>query len=158
MSLLGLRVSEPTVVAELAAMGIDVRTQHSMIPPGEYRGYIEKPKDGFAVVLTDEAVFLGKGKSTIGGGVPYVSGLFFYAEGKDGYSQYSEELPYGLDFSQDRDSIVAKLGPPSWERKREDGSVVADRWDYKTRRLHLTYSRAPLAPVVVSVQVPDKRL
>ncbi|GLR13039.1 hypothetical protein GCM10007907_18290 [Chitinimonas prasina] len=88
----------------------------------------------------------------------YLSGVFLYAEGKDGYSQFKGNLPMGLSFSIDIKDIGKKLGSPSWVRKREDGSIAAERWDNAADyRIHFSYSKSTSRPVLVSLNMADKQ-
>lgn len=153
--LLGLSILNPICAAGLKDVGVD--TQSIKIPVDEFRTYVERPSEGISLVFTDEAFFLGKSDMPIGTGEVFFSGLFLYSEGKDGYSQYSALLPFGLRFEQSANFVRARLGVPEWSRESE-GRLVADRWTVEGgRRLHLTYSRAGSIGLV-SYQVPDRAL
>lgn len=142
----------------LEGMGINVE-QELRLQEGEYREYIGRPMEGYSLVFTDEAMHLGKSKQALGTGPLYFSGVFLYAQGKDGYSQFCGKIPLGIDFSMDHDALVALLGPPSWQRKRDDETVAADRWDDKPAfRIHVTYSKKGGKPVLISLQRPDAEL
>lgn len=154
--IVGRPVSDAEVARVLSQIGVDV--QHGVaLNEGEYRAYVERPKEGFSLVFTDEAMFLNKANQGIGVGELFFSGLFLYAQGKDGYSQFQGQLPKGISFFQDRSKIIEQLGVPSWERKRDDGSIAAERWDIPPFTLHLTYSREKSTPTLVSFQVPDQK-
>ncbi|UUZ52818.1 hypothetical protein LP419_27055 [Massilia sp. H-1] len=60
--------------------------------------YLERQAEGIAFTLTDEAMFLNKEDQTIGDGPLYLSGVFFYAEGVDGYTGYKDALPGRIGF------------------------------------------------------------
>jgi hypothetical protein len=45
------------------------------------------------------------------GGRP-VSSIFFYTDGRDGYSGFRGELPYSIHFGDSSESVLAKLGQP----------------------------------------------
>jgi hypothetical protein len=154
---LGEPISSQRLVSILREKGIDLLGELSL-PEGEYRAYIERPSEGFSLVFTDEAVFLGKASQVIGKGELYLSGVFLYAEGKDGYTQFSGGLPKGLSFTLDQESVGKKLGISSWDRKREDGSVAAERWDnVADYRIHITYSKSTSKPVLISLNIADKQ-
>jgi len=127
---------------------------------GQYRAYIERPKDGYCLIFTDEAYFLGKPNHQIGAGELFYAGIFFHSEGKDGYSQYQGSLPFGLLFSDTRADVINKLGEQSWQRlARDDDRVISDRWDALESvsfRLHVTYDKDSGKISVVSASVPDE--
>lgn len=126
----------------------------------EYRAYIERPDDGFCLIFTDETYFLGKGNQEIGSGEIFFSGVFFYAEGKDGYSQYKKNLPYNISFNDTREDVVRNLGEQSWQRLAKDGKrIIADRWDNLPNvpyQLHITYDKDSGRVRIVSASMPDK--
>ncbi|WP_436307258.1 MULTISPECIES: hypothetical protein [unclassified Variovorax] len=114
-------------------------SEEGSLPDGDYIAYVERPSAGVSFVFTDEAMLLGKGEQAIGTGALFFTGIFFYAEGVDGYSQYGHELPGGLDFSDRPSSLRRRLGEPEWSRWL-DGSVLTDRWQLDGRKLHVSYS------------------
>lgn len=111
------------------------------LPGGEYSAYIERPGEGFSLIFTDEAMFLGKAGQTIGSGPLYFTGIFLYAEGKDNYSQYKGDLPLQIHFEKTRDDFVKNFGEPDWQRKRPDGSIAADRWTNIIRIAYTLHTR-----------------
>ena len=124
---LGRPVTDNEMVNYLHGQDIDV-DQELILEPGDYTAHIERPKKGFSLVFADETVFKNKENQTIGEGPLYLEGIFFYAEGKAGYSQYKGELPGGIKFCDRRSDVLVKLGEPNWQRKRRgDGSIVAER-------------------------------
>lgn len=138
---------------------IDVDLSSELVlSEGEYRAYIERPSEGYSLVFTDEAIFLGKENQAIGNGELYLSGVFLYAKDKDGYSQFNQALPMSLSFSAKKADLHEKLGMPSWDRKRIDGSVAAERWDeVADYRIHITYSKISEEPVLISLNKADKK-
>lgn len=154
---LGEPISSRRLASVLQGKGIDL-SNGLILPKGEYRAYIERPTEGYSLVFTDEAVFLGIANQPIGKGALYLSGVFLYAEGKDSYSQFVGELPMGLSFSTSQENIGKKLGSSSWDRKRSDGSVAAERWDnVADYRIHITYSKSTSKPVLISLSKADKQ-
>jgi hypothetical protein len=129
-----------------------------VLPQGQFNAYCEMQESGVAIIFTDEAMFEGKGDQPIGVGPLIFTGAFLYSEGKDGYRQYEGVLPKGLQFTDARADVVRKLGRPSWQRARSDGSIAAERWDDEAKRLHITYKRSDTTISVVSVFVPGKPL
>ena len=101
-------------------------------------------------------MFLGKKEQPIGQGTLYWTGIFLYSEGEDGYSEFSETMPFGINFEIDREQLISMIGTPSWSRRRPDGSIAADRWDELAAfRIHVTYSKATLKPTIISLDIPD---
>ena len=96
----------------------------------------------------------------VGVGKLFFSTVFFYSEGKDGYSKYQSDLPFNLSFDDDREVVLSKLGEPSWQRLAIDKErVISDRWDNLFSvpyRLHVTYSKDDRKISIVSVTIPDK--
>lgn len=134
--------------------GIHIATELQLFAD-EFRAYLEKPKEGFCLVFTDEAVFLGKKMQPLGTELLYFSGIFLYSEGKDGYSQYQGEIPFKIEFSKSHDELASLLGPPNWQRLRDNGTIAADHWYEKADfRIHITYS-AENSAVLISLQKPD---
>ncbi|HEY9199450.1 MAG TPA: hypothetical protein VIR60_08790 [Gammaproteobacteria bacterium] len=155
-ALMGLCIGEPALRVGLLREQVDI-SKCPPLPEGEYRTYLEMPDQGVSLVFTDEAMFLGKGQQAIGSGPLFFSGLFLYSQGKDGYDQFRGQLPEGLEFADSRATVLAKLGEPSWQRKKSDGSVAAERWERSGKRLHITYTNDARIEII-SVQVPDAAL
>ncbi len=155
--LIGKSASDEELTNAVSIVDVNLKKE-LQLPDGEYRAYIECPKSGFSLVFTDKAVFLGKTQQSIGIGDLYFSGIFLYAEGKDGYSKFQGDLPNGLSFDSTNEELVRKLGTPSWERSRPDGSKAADRWDdLADYRIHITYSKESGKPVVISLNRADAK-
>jgi hypothetical protein len=87
----------------------------------------------------------------VGHGALYFTGIFFYAEGKDGYSGYKGALPEGLLMTDARDDILGKAGSPSFQRLRDDQTALGERWDRVAYSFSVTYRRGDLMPTVVSL-------
>lgn len=154
----GEPVSMPGLVAYFAGIGVDLNDE-LVLPEGEFDAYVERPQEGYCAVFTDETMFLGLGNQSLGEGPLYLSGVFLYAGGKDGYDKYTGQLPFGMTFLRVRDEILTTLGPPSWQNQRDDGTVLAERWDNKAEfRIHITYSRTTGMPSVISLSRPNTPL
>lgn len=128
----------------------------------DFDAYVENQKLGFCLVFTDEAKFLGLANQPIGQGKLYFSTVFFYSEGKDNYTEYKSDLPFGFSFNDTRQDVLAKLGAPSWQRLAKDGvRVISDRWDNLPDvpyRLHVTYDSQTGKISILSASIPDKPL
>ena len=164
---LGLVASDKNLVKQMDKLGIDLRSELFLEKDeyGSYDGsdaYIERPSDGYCLLFSDEAEFLGKGDQAIGVGELYFSTVFFYSEGKDEYSQYKDELPFELSFEDRREDVVHKLGEQSWQRLAQDGErVISDRWDNLlsvSHRLHVSYYKDTGKISIISATIPDKLL
>ncbi len=124
-----------------------------------YRGYLENKQEGFSMVFTDEHEFLNNSEQDRNKGNLYFSGVFFYSDGKDGFSKYRDRLPKNINFFDSREDLFMKLGESSWQRKsRKDNSVIADRWDGSERYIHITYDKKNKLPSIIGVHIPDKKL
>ncbi len=158
LALLGRPATDKELTGYFSKNGINI-TQEVKLKAGDYSTYLERKEDGYSLVFTDEGMFLNKPKQQFGEGSLYFSGVFFYAEGKDGYSQYQEDILHKIMFSDTRGDLLKKLGEPSWQRKRRDGAIAADRWDQldsSGKRIHITYFKDRQFPVVISIGIPDK--
>ncbi|WED25504.1 hypothetical protein L3V77_10540 [Vibrio sp. DW001] len=128
----------------------------------DYDAYLEVQDKGLALLFTDEAKFLGLRNEPIGIGNLFFSNIFFYSEGKDGYTEYKDKLPFGLLFTDTRQDVINKLGQQSWERLARDKlRVISDRWDELPDvpyRLHVTYDKNTGRISIISVSIPDKPL
>lgn len=158
---MGLSSVDKNLVDFMAQNQIHLKQELSL-GDDEYRAYIELPKDGFSIIFTDASYFLGKGDSVIGKGDLFYSGIFFHSEGRDGYSEYKADLPFGLLFSDTRPDVLKKLGVQSWQRLAKDGvRVISDRWDRLPDvlyRLHVTYDKETGKISIISASIPDQLL
>jgi len=155
LSLLGRSVKDYELIPFCAANNLDINKVE--LEPEFYRGYLEKKEEGFSLVFTDEREFLNKAGQVLGKGDLYFSGVFFYSDGKEDFSEYGSKLPQNIRFSDTRENLLAKLGEPSWQRKsRKNNVVIADRWDSSENYIHITYDKESKLPSVIGVHIPDK--
>ena len=69
--------------------------------------------------------------------------IFLMSEGKNGYSEYSGEMPRGLDFESTRADVLKLLGPPAFTQapKRigqlQTGELM--RFDQPSHSLHIQF-------------------
>lgn len=158
LGFLGKPVTDKELIDYFSKNNIDISTEVKL-EADDYSTYLERKNDGYSLVFTDEGMFLNKPEQTFGEGALYFSGVFLYAEGKNGYSEYQEYIPYKIKFLDSRDDILKKMGEPSWKRKKKDGTIAADRWDKldaSSKRVHITYSKETSSPVIISIGIPDK--
>lgn len=161
LNLFGSPASDQTLLSYMADNKIFINDE-LLLENGRYRAYIERPDEGFSLVFTDEAYFLGKDNQPVGVGELFYSGIFFHSEGKDNYKEYKSNLPFHLSFSDTRINVLDKLGEQSWQRLAKDGTrVISDRWDHlqnTSYRLHITYDKNTEKISIVSASIPDKKL
>jgi len=164
---LKLASSEQKLLDYMYTLGVDLKKELFLEKDeyGSYDGsdaYIERPLGGYCLLFSDEAEFLGKRDQPIGVGKLYFSTVFFYSEGKDEYSQYKGELPFGLSFEDRRENVVHKLGEQSWQRlAQDDERVISDRWDNLLEvayRLHVSYYKDTGKISIISATIPDRSL
>jgi hypothetical protein len=167
LSYLGLAASEKKLAQYMNKQNVNLASELSLTKDeyGNYEGfdaYIERPKEGFCFIFTDEAEFFGLGDQSAGVGELYYSGMFFHSEGKDNYNEYKSDLPYSLSFNDTREDVLGKLGQQSWQRLAKDGvRVISDRWDSLPDvpyRLHVTYDKNTGKISIISASIPDKPL
>lgn len=155
LNCLGTPINNLNTASVLQSIGLkDVES--IQLAEGKYSEYFEDKADGFSLIFTDEAMFLGKSHQVIGVGPLYFAGIFLYAGDKDGYSRYRGELPLGIRFDFKRDDLVNLLGQPTWHQKNNSGGIRADRWDDKAHyRVHIAYA-PDTKPDVVSLHIPNQ--
>lgn len=155
LNCLGTSVNDPKTASVLEGIGVK-NVESIKVPEGEYSEYFVSKADGFSLIFTDEAMFLGKSDQPIGVGPLYFAGIFLYAGGRDGYSPYRGELPFGIHFDLNREDLLKLLGQPSWHQKNNSGGARVDRWDENARyRVHMTYT-PDAKPAVVSLHMPNQ--
>ena len=161
VSFLGCDTSNNEIVSSMLSNGIDL-LEEAFLDDGQYRAYVERANDGFALVFTDEAYFFGNKNDPIGRGKLFYSGFFLYKQGKDNYSEYKYTLPFGILFSDKREDVIKKLGSESWSRlARGDERVIADRWDDLSDfnyRLHITYDKITGEISILSISMADQKI
>jgi len=155
VSLLGLTIDDKKLIEGLEKNGIKVdEIKHE--PKPDYF-FFKEINEGFSLGFSDAAMYLlEKENDPVGNGPFFFTSLFLYSDGKEGYSQFKSEIPFDLHFSDTRNDIIKKLGDVSWQRKRNDNTVVADRWDNSENRLHITYYKESELPSVILIFVPNE--
>jgi hypothetical protein len=143
-SLLGRPIQEPELVGQLM-----LATGMPILDEDVFTAYVERQPSGYCLTFTDEAIFLRKDQQRIGQGPLYFTGIFFYADGKNGYTGYQGELPEGVTFLDSRDEILRRLGPSSFQRARDDQTILSDRWVRSDYSLSVTYSKLNDTPTVI---------
>lgn len=153
---LGNSIDDVRTREVLNTEGVDV--SNLVLPSGEFNVYLEFKNAGLSFVFTDSAWFLGLNRSLGQSGL-FFTGIFVYAEGKDGYTQSDQILPLSLSFLMTSGELISKLGQSSWKRLRPDVTPVAFRWDNLEKyRIHITFEKQTDKPVVFFFGVPEKSL
>ncbi|MFO0644257.1 MAG: hypothetical protein U0183_33865 [Polyangiaceae bacterium] len=103
--------------------------------------YLPNKPGGFCVFLKAGAA-----------GEPIVEGCFFYAGGSEGYERFPGVLPGGVSFDDDRETLVARLGPVAFERvSKKTGRVTGLRFDRSNGTLvWASYDRERLSDFTLS--------
>jgi hypothetical protein len=134
---------------ELKTTLSDLGANELQIDPDDGSAYVKCPQYGFSLLFRDPARIKNPVYSSLPRDVPIFMNCFYYSEGHEGYKQFPGPLPRGLAFSDARSAVEQKLGPPSWQRKKE-GRIVADRWDSDSRSLHVTYKKTTDTILIIS--------
>lgn len=153
LNCLGQPLNDLETAKVLKSIGVE-NLESIHVPDGEFSEYFISKSEGFSLIFTDEAMFLGRAHQLIGSGPLYFAGIFLYAGGKDGYSPFSSELPFGIRFSMNREDLVSILGESDWQANNTIGSVGAERWDGKAPyKIHIAYSPEG-KPAVITFNIP----
>lgn len=154
LKFLGLRSDDVRLISFLASQGVD---EQPVLEVGDFNTYIERQDEGYSLVYTDEAKFLGMMDTPLGSSPLIFTGVFFYSDGYEGYAAFTSDLPQGLSFSDNRDTVTNKLGVSSWQMMDKDNlTVKAERWDLPNYRLRVNYARDRNLIGQVYCGLPDK--
>jgi hypothetical protein len=150
--LLGKPVDSPEVKVFL--VNLDA-TENLEIDPDDGTAYISREELGFSLLFKEAGWIKNPSYASLPKNTLVFVSCFYYAEGHEGYRQFSGELPRGLSFSDSRDDVHKKLGPPSWQRER-NGRVISEKWVFGDRSLHVTYSRNTGKIAVIVFGIPQE--
>ena len=86
--------------------------------------------------------------------------IFLYAEGRDGYRQYSGQLPHGLRFDFDQQASRSVLGQPGASGGGDEIPVygVAAPWDtynHPTHSVHVEFGERGGRISLVTLSTPE---
>jgi hypothetical protein len=150
LEILGKNMMSAEVAAILAAFpALKAETQdlgEEGIPPVRY---LASERDGILI------------KGTADGDI---TAIFLMSEGKDGYSEYSGEMPPGIDFESSRADVVKRFGPPTFTQapKRIGQLAIGEllRFDQPAYSLHFQFradgSGIDLITAMVASAVPGR--
>jgi hypothetical protein len=135
VSALGKTVSDPEVVQLLK--DLELGGKAPAIEDG-VSSDVEVQKHGVALFFrTAYHLRKVKGLGDLPDSTPIVSDVKFSRKGFDGGPGYAGALPHGLTFSDVRDAVRERLGPPT----RVNPIVANDRWDTEDRYLTVGFAR-----------------
>jgi hypothetical protein len=155
LSVLGESLESPRLLKILGLMKISASNDMDC-PSDDYRAYIEKEEEGFALLFTEAKWFLEQKINHSDDKLYYFTGVFFYSKGLDGYNQFEGELPLRLKFTLIHDDLVQLYGMPNFIRE-DSGAVEVARWDnIAPYRLHITYSESGLVELI-SLHTTDRK-
>jgi hypothetical protein len=136
-----------SILAAFPALKAEVQDlEEEGIPPVRY---LTSERDGLLI------------KGTADGDIV---GFFLMSEGKDGFSEYSGEMPSGLDFESTRADVLKRLGPPTFiQAPKRIGQLQTGelmRFDQPAYSLHFQFradgSGIELITVMVASAVPGR--
>ena len=120
----------------------------------EYNFYISKYDEGLGFIFTDESFYLNQEDKPITGEKIYLTTIFFYNDGVEGFSQYKQELPFNLKFSMNKAEIENILGVPLFI-KNDDGVVRSQKWKIEDIPLTIYISYNNIGEIrYISLSIP----
>lgn len=97
----------------------------------EYNFYISRYEEGLSFIFTDESFYLNQEDKPITGEKIYLTTIFFYNDGIEGFSQYNKGLPFNFDFSMKKNELENILGTPFFTKDDDEGGVRSQKWKIK---------------------------
>jgi len=97
----------------------------------EYNFYLSKYNQGLSFIFTDESFYLNQSDKPITGENIYLTTIFFYNEGVEGFSQYKRGLPFEINFLMKQNQLEKNLGEPLFTKSDENLIVRSQKWQIK---------------------------
>jgi hypothetical protein len=145
--LVGLTKKEPLLAAFLASLNSHPQTDRCEDDEFYYDSYRDL---GMSFLFEGSPEFL--------------SAIFLYADGVDGYEEYKGSLPNSLNFSDTRQDVLQRLGQPakSGGNKYSDlmGEVIPHwgKYHIEDYHLHITFGRSEeRISLVTLMPLPDSQ-
>jgi hypothetical protein len=139
----------------VALIGKDIRAKEaqdfldSVGATPEISRYEESSFQGKKIPATTYYSYKEKGLSIRLDERGFITTIFFYAEGADGFRQYRGGLPYGISFTMTRTEVEKAIGRAS----RYDGSGRFNFWaSYPAKKMSLTYDSVSQTDMGVRIQ------
>ncbi|WP_025804398.1 hypothetical protein [Pseudomonas chlororaphis] len=123
-------------------------TETPTLPRGDADTYLLKEEAGIELTLSDSESIKDP-KREYPDGALVLTNVRYYGKEMQGFSIFQGELPYGIQFGQEKKEIISMLGEPEW--KNSDESRL--RWIRGNHRVHVTLNDANRA-IIVSVGLP----
>ena len=139
--LLGLRSADPRIQAELLRFGIhdgpsvNIDDDHPDGPVVAVQDWLVNTAAGIEFGFDDEASWRGLNELEHGRHPMLLTQIYFYGD-HDGVHPYRGRLPFGLQFSDDRNAVRAKLVALEGTRR----SYVRDTWEPRDFRMTVSYA------------------
>ncbi len=88
----------------------------------------------------------------------FLEAIQLFPEGKDGFTQYNDDLPAGINFTSSRDGVRAKLGEPTESGGGDDIPIFGrslnwDLYEYDTHTLHFEFTAGDLGISLITLGV-----
>jgi hypothetical protein len=148
IKLLGYPADAPEVRNLLTAFGATIEPK---LKRGDVDVNIDITDAGMYFVFTDEAFARKRRGVAIGAGPLLLTNVSMCSDAMSGYTTYAGPLPFSLSFSDGRDAVRSKLGPP----EDPDDQSTIDRWTKCGVWVFADYADDFQSTVSVGVQLPD---
>ena len=141
LPLLGLYNTDPLVEAALIHYGVrnrpevEVDAEDADGPVVETQSWVKNSRAGIEFGFQDEASWIGLDETEFGKHPMVLTEIYFYGK-HVGVRPYQEQLPFGLELSDDRATVRKKLG--RFEPTRH--SYIRDTWDTPEFRVTVAYA------------------
>ena len=102
-------------------------------------------KDGLSIVTDEEY---------------RINAIHLYSEGKDGYSQYSKDIPNDISFNSSQKNVRAKLGNPNrsggdYEDKLLGYIAPWDSYYFDNYTIHISYKKDTNSINMITMMIPE---
>ena len=141
LALLGRHDTDPSVEAALNYYSIRNRPQvgideeHEDGPVLETQSWVKNSRAGIEFGFQDEASWMGLDGTEFGKHPMVLTEIYFYGK-HVGVRPYNDDLPFGLELSDDRATVRKKL----FEFEPTRHSYIRDSWDTPEFRINVAYA------------------
>jgi hypothetical protein len=129
VSLFGHPYDSPQFKPVLDAMGATWPREPKYPDRYQHFDYIDFDAEGIRFVFGDEVYYRSDG-GVLQGKPPVLTSVFYYS-GDPYYhhARFAGTLPHGLTWSDSRQDVRKKLGPPQWQFPNGKQTAQIERWD-----------------------------